>query len=74
MLIGWPVLGAIDKAADVTKTTIFTCIFQLVGLTLLILYNQFTLIMISILRDMTEAVLFGTRFVYLIKYKKYFVQ
>lgn len=74
MLIGWPALGAIDKAADVTKTTIFTCIFQLVGLTLLILYNQFTLIMISILRDMTEAVLLGTRFGYLVKYRKYFVK
>lgn len=74
MLIGWPALGAIDKASDVTKTTVFSCIFQLAGLFLLILCNQFTLHMISILRDMTEAVLFGTRFVYLIKYKKYFVQ
>lgn len=74
MLIGWPALGAIDKASDVTKTTVFSCIFQLAGLFLLILCNQFTLLMISILRDMTEAVLLGTRFGYLVKYRKYFVK
>lgn len=74
MLIGWPALGAIDKASDVTKTTVFSCIFQLAGLFLLILCNQFTLLMISILRDMTEAVLLGTRFGYLVKYRKYFVE
>lgn len=74
MLIGWPALGAIDKASDVTKTTVFSCIFQLAGLSLLILCNQFTLLMISILRDMTEAVLLGTRFGYLVKYRKYFVK
>lgn len=74
MLIGWPALGAIDKASDVTKTTVFSCIFQLAGLSLLILCNQFTLLMISILRDMTEAVLLGTRFGYLVKNRKYFVK
>jgi PST family polysaccharide transporter len=74
MLIGWPALGAIDKASDVTKTTVFSCIFQLAGLFLLILCNQFTLLMISILRDMTEAVLLGTRFGYLVKNRKYFVK
>lgn len=74
MLIGWPALGAIDKVSDVTKTTVFSCIFQLAGLSLLILCNQFTLLMISILRDMTEAVLLGTRFGYLVKYRKYFVK
>ena len=74
MLIGWPALGAIDKASDVTKTTVFSCIFQLAGLFLLVLCNQFTLLMISILRDMTEAVLLGTRFGYLVKNRKYFVK
>lgn len=74
MLIGWPALGAIDKASDVTKTTVFSCIFQLAGLSLLILCNQFTLLMISILRDMTEAVLLGTRFGYLVKNRKYFAK
>lgn len=73
MLIGWPALGAIDKASDVTKTTVLSCIFQLAGLSLLILCNQFTLLMISIARDMTEAVLLGTRVGYLVKYRKYFV-
>ncbi len=56
MLIGWPTLGAIDKAESVTKTTIFTSIFQVVGLFILLKVGIFTLFYIAILRGLTEAV------------------
>ena len=62
MLIGWPTLGAINKAESVTKTTIITCIFQLTGLVILILANKFTLFTIAVLRGITEAVLLMTRY------------
>lgn len=68
MLIGWPTLGAINKAESVTKTTIITCIFQLIGLFILILANIFTLFTIAVLRGITEAVLLLSRFYYCKKY------
>ena len=72
MLIGWPTLGAIDKVADVTKTTIFTCCFQVLGLVILILGNCFNLVTIAVLRGVTEAVLLFTRLGYFIKYRNEF--
>ena len=72
MLIGWPTLGAIDKVADVTKTTVFTCFFQMVGLAVLIIGNCFTVVTIAILRGVTEAVLLLSRLGYLIRYKNEF--
>lgn len=68
MLIGWPTLGAIDKAESVTKTTIFTSIFQMVGLFVLLKVGIFTLFYIAILRGLTEAVLLFSRCYYCKRY------
>lgn len=68
MLIGWPTLGAIDKAESVTKTTIFTSIFQMVGLFVLLKVGIFTLFYIAILRGLTEAVLLFSRYYYCKRY------
>lgn len=68
MLIGWPTLGAIDKAESVTKTTIFTSIFQVVGLFILLKVGIFTLFYIAILRGLTEAVLLFSRCYYCKRY------
>lgn len=74
MLIGWPTLGAIDKAGDVTKTTVFTCVFQVAGLLLFVVLQCFTLTAVAILRGVTEMVLLGTRFGYFMKYRKEFAK
>lgn len=61
MLLGWPTLGAIGKAKEVTTTTVLTAILQIVGLGLLILLNQFELIQISLLRGCTELFMLASR-------------
>lgn len=69
MLYGWPTLGAIDKAKETTRTTVFTAGFQILGLIILIATHHFTLINIAILRGVTEFILFFTRYCYTKKFK-----
>lgn len=73
MLVGWPTLGAIDKAAEVTFTTIFSAAFQVAGLVVLGLSGNFTLINIAILRCITEVILLGSRSFFVRKYNSLFV-
>lgn len=72
MLFGWPALGAINKQKETTITTVVTAIIQILGLGLLILTNQFTLINIAILRGGTECMLFVFRFLYVLKFRSEF--
>lgn len=72
MLIGWPTLGAINKAKNVTQTTIFTCVFQITGLIFLIASNLFNLFHIAILRGLTEFVLLISRLYFCIRYRNEF--
>jgi PST family polysaccharide transporter len=72
MLLGWPTLGAIDKQREVTITTIFTAIVQVLGLGVLLLTRQFSLLNIALLRGVTEFLLFGLRFRYVLKFKSAF--
>lgn len=61
MLFSWPVLGVIDKVKETTATTIEATFIQIAGLILLILFNVFSLNSITILRGVTEFVLFLLR-------------
>ncbi len=63
MLLGWPVLGSIGKASQVTVTTVISAITQVTGLIVLALLNRFTLFDIVIVRNITEFVLFLTRLI-----------
>lgn len=69
MLLGWPTLGAIGKSKEVTFTTVFTAVFQLVGLLLLFAFRSFGLFSVAVLRGMTELVLMATRLGFCIKYR-----
>lgn len=72
MLFGWPALGAINKQKETTITTVVTAIVQILGLVLLILIDQFTLINIALLRGATECMLFVYRFLYVRKFRSEF--
>ena len=72
IIFGWPTLGAIDKAKQVTISTVIGVIANIAMLGLLIVINQFNLISIAIVRNITELVLFGTRFYFFNKNKKMF--
>lgn len=67
MLLGWPVLGSIGKASQVTVTTVISAVTQVIGLIVLALLNRFTLFDIVIVRNITEIVLFLTRFALCVK-------
>ncbi len=62
MMLGWPTLGAIDKAKQVTISTVVTAVVQVAGLLLLAAIKQFTLINIAVLRSATELLLCSMRF------------
>lgn len=72
MLYGWPALGAIGRKKETTITTIVTAVAQCVGLAVLALCGQFTLINIALLRGGTELVLLASRLFYCVKYRKEF--
>ena len=68
MLFGWPALGALGKAKEVTTATMITAGFQLLGIGLLVISSRFSVVALCLLRDATEIVLSGTRLMYLKKY------
>lgn len=72
MLFGWPVLGAISKAKEVTITTILAAVVQITGLAVLIIFSKFTLVSIALVRCFSESVLLSTRLRMCIKYKNEF--
>ena len=72
MLIGWPALGAIGRIKETTMTTVISAVFQCVGLLVLIVAKQFTIINLAILRGMTELVLLGVRLYYCMRYRAEF--
>lgn len=72
MLFGWPVLGAIGKTKKTTLTTVVTAVAQIIGLFVLALINQFTLVNLAILRFATELLMCSLRIGYCCRYRKLF--
>ena len=71
-MFGWPTLGAIGKAKETTISTVTSIIVHIILLVALIIFNKFNLYTIAIVRCITEAVLFGMRYMYYRKYKNLF--
>lgn len=69
-LIGFPVLGAIDKVRETTITTVISAIFQIIGLVFLIVIGKFTVFNVAVLRSITEFILLMTRFCILFTSRK----
>ena len=72
IMFGWPTLGAIGKAKETTISTVTSIIVHIILLAALIIFNKFNLYTIAIVRCITEAVLFGMRYMYYRKYKNLF--
>lgn len=73
MVLGWPTLGAIGRAKEVTISTFTTAAVQVLGLILLGLTGYFTLISLAVLRTITESMLCGLRLSFVIKYRGEFM-
>lgn len=72
ILLGWPTLGSIEKQKQVTITTVFAAMFQVVGLAILAVAGFFTLVNIVNLRWITELFLMAMRAGFCVKYRKEF--
>lgn len=70
MLYGWPTLGPIGKVRQTSITTVVTAIAQVVGLVLLLVFDQFTLINIALLRGATELLMLILRVGFCVRYRK----
>lgn len=62
MLFGWPVLGAVGKVAEVTKSTVMSALFCIVTLLIASFTGMTDLHVICAIRCATEALLCGIRF------------
>lgn len=71
-VLGFPVLSAINKEKYATKTTVIAAVFHVVGLLVLVIANRFTLIMVAILRSITELVFMLMRVYYYLKVRRLF--
>lgn len=71
-LVGWPMLGTIGKAKQVTISTIIYGGFNIVGLMVLIVIKQFNLSLIVILRSLSEFILFASRGLFCMRFKSLF--
>lgn len=72
MLLGWPVLGAIGKVKETTKTTISAAIVQIAGLVILGVTNHFEVMLVALMKSFTEMCLMGFRLRYCIVYRNEF--
>jgi len=72
MVYGWPCLGAIEKAKEVTITTIVTALAQIAGLLILAVTDHFTLINLALLRGLTELLMLMMRSYFCWKYRSLF--
>lgn len=64
MLFGWPVLGAVGKVAEVTRSTVASALFCIAALLVASFAGVAELHVVCIIRCATEALLFGIRFYY----------
>lgn len=64
IILGYPVLAAVDKTSLLTISSIISSVFHIIGLIVLLLTNNFNIISISLLRCLTEFVLVFFRVVF----------
>lgn len=64
-ILGFPVMAPINKEKFVTKSTVISAVFHIIGLLLLLVLDCFSIINIAILRSITDIVLLLNRLYYL---------
>ncbi len=73
-LLGFPVLGAVNKEKYATSSTVMSAVFHIAGLFFLIASQSFTLVSVAILRSMTEFVFMVLRICFYLKVRRCFVE
>lgn len=72
ILCGWPLLGGINRAKEVTSTTVATGILQVLGIALLIFSHNFTFSYLLLVRTLTELFMAISRIGMAYKYRYLF--
>ena len=72
VMLGWPVLGAISKAKEITVSTTVSAVFQICCLLVLGVTHNMTMLNVCIARILTEAVMLLVRCYYCYKFRKEF--
>lgn len=72
-ILGWPTLGSIDKTKQINCATLSGALTQILGLALLYVLGEFSIINVAILRNLSEFVMFAVLLFFVIKYRKQFV-
>jgi Na+-driven multidrug efflux pump len=71
-ILGWPVLGAIDKTKHINLSTLVGALTQILGLVGLYVIGKFTIINVAIIRNISEFTMFLVLLIYVLKYRKLF--
>ena len=67
-MLGFPLLGAMGQQKWVTVSTVSTGVFHILATFFLIWLNQYTLVSMSVLRGISEALLFGSRMIFVLMF------
>lgn len=65
-VLGFPLLGALGKQKQVTQSTIISAFVHLLAISILIFMNRLNLFNLSIVRDISEFILFGIRLLFVL--------
>lgn len=65
-MLGFPLLGAMGQQKWVTISTVSTGVFHILATFFLIWLNQYTLVAMSVLRGISEALLFASRMIFVL--------
>lgn len=71
-ILGWPTLGAIDKIKQINLATISGAIVQVVGLLFLFVVDEFNILNVAIIRNISELTMFLILLVLVRKYRDLF--
>ena len=71
-ILGWPTLGCIDKAKEINISTFVGAFIQVIGLFVLFVCDQFYIVNVAILRNVSEMGMCASLVYFTIKNKHLF--
>lgn len=61
MVLGWPVLGAMGRVKELTRTTVASSVLSMAMLLLAMAFNMASIAVFAVIRSITEVIMFGMR-------------
>jgi PST family polysaccharide transporter len=70
MMIGFPVLAAVDREKQLTTSSVVAATFHIAGLVTLALTSSFTIVAVAILRSITEGIMLVLRVAFVRQWRR----